>query len=36
LARERLGWEPMVPLRDGLEHTADWFRRSLDLRPSPG
>jgi dTDP-glucose 4,6-dehydratase len=35
LARERLGWEPVVPLRDGLARTADWFRRSLDLRPSP-
>jgi dTDP-glucose 4,6-dehydratase len=33
LARERLGWQPMVPLRVGLERTADWFRRSLDLRP---
>jgi dTDP-glucose 4,6-dehydratase len=29
LARERLGWEPLVPLRDGLQRTADWFRRSL-------
>jgi nucleoside-diphosphate-sugar epimerase len=35
LARERLGWEPIVPLREGLERTADWFRRSLGLRPSP-
>jgi dTDP-glucose 4,6-dehydratase len=36
LARERLGWEPVVPLREGLERTANWFRRSLGLRPSRG
>ncbi|WP_105419152.1 UDP-glucuronic acid decarboxylase family protein [Neorhizobium sp. T25_27] len=24
-ARELLGWEPKVPLREGLRHTADWF-----------
>ncbi|MCJ9670777.1 MULTISPECIES: UDP-glucuronic acid decarboxylase family protein [unclassified Neorhizobium] len=24
-ARELLGWEPKVPLREGLQHTADWF-----------
>ncbi|MGH9289520.1 MAG: SDR family NAD-dependent epimerase/dehydratase, partial [Acidimicrobiales bacterium] len=35
LARERLGWEPLVPLREGLERTADWFRRSLGLRSQP-
>jgi dTDP-glucose 4,6-dehydratase len=35
LAREQLGWEPVVPLREGLERTADWFRRSLGLRPPP-
>jgi dTDP-glucose 4,6-dehydratase len=29
LARERLGWEPQVPLREGLERTAAWFRQSL-------
>jgi dTDP-glucose 4,6-dehydratase len=34
LAREQLGWEPVVPLREGLERTADWFRQSLELRPS--
>jgi UDP-glucuronate decarboxylase len=28
-ARTRLGWEPRVELREGLERTADWFRRSL-------
>jgi len=30
LARERLGWEPTVPLREGLERTIEWFR-SIDL-----
>jgi len=30
LARERLGWEPTVELRDGLARTIDWFR-SVDL-----
>jgi len=29
LARERLGWEPTVPLREGLARTADWMRRTL-------
>ena len=24
-ASELLGWEPKVPLREGLRHTADWF-----------
>ena len=31
LAREHLGWEPDVPLREGLVRTADWFRRTLGL-----
>jgi UDP-glucuronate decarboxylase len=26
LAKERLGWEPTVPLREGLERTIAWFR----------
>ena len=26
-AREWLGWEPAVPLREGLRHTIDYFRR---------
>jgi UDP-glucuronate decarboxylase len=30
LARERLGWEPKVPLRDGLRRTIEWFM-SVDL-----
>jgi dTDP-glucose 4,6-dehydratase len=29
LARELLGWEPEVPLREGLARTADWFRQAL-------
>ena len=29
LARELLGWEPGVDLRDGLARTADWFRQAL-------
>ncbi|GAG47561.1 unnamed protein product, partial [marine sediment metagenome] len=30
LARERLGWEPIVPLGDGLAKTIEWFR-SIDM-----
>jgi UDP-glucuronate decarboxylase len=30
LARSRLGWEPTVPLREGLARTIDWFR-TIDL-----
>lgn len=26
LARERLGWEPTIELRDGLQKTIDWFK----------
>jgi UDP-glucuronate decarboxylase len=35
LARQRLGWEPAVSLRDGLVQTIDWFRsiRMSDYRP---
>jgi dTDP-glucose 4,6-dehydratase len=29
VARRELGWEPTVPLRDGLERTVDWFRTRL-------
>jgi nucleoside-diphosphate-sugar epimerase len=28
-ARERLGWEPRVPLREGLEKTVAWYRTRL-------
>lgn len=31
LAKQRLQWQPTVPLRDGLARTIDWFR-SLDIR----
>ena len=30
LAREKLGWQPTVKLRDGLARTIDWFRK-IDL-----
>ena len=30
LARQRLGWEPQVALREGLAKTIDWFR-SIDV-----
>ena len=30
LARSRLGWEPTIPLREGLANTIQWFR-SIDL-----
>jgi UDP-glucuronate decarboxylase len=30
LARQRLGWEPTVALREGLAKTIDWFR-SIDV-----
>jgi UDP-glucuronate decarboxylase len=30
LAKGKLGWEPTIPLREGLERTIAWFR-SVDL-----
>ena len=30
LAREQLGWQPTIKLRDGLAKTIDWFR-SIDM-----
>jgi len=30
LAREKLGWQPTVPLREGLAKTIEWFR-SIDI-----
>ena len=30
IARDRLGWTPEVPLRTGLERTADYFRQVLE------
>lgn len=29
-AKELLGWEPKVGVREGLERTVDWFRDHLD------
>jgi UDP-glucuronate decarboxylase len=29
LARERLGWQPSVPVRDGLRQTVEYFRAAL-------
>jgi UDP-glucuronate decarboxylase len=31
-ARELLGWEPRIALRDGLAKTIEYFRTSLDMR----
>ncbi len=35
LAKQKLGWEPKMPLREGLQRTIDWFRtiRIDDYRP---
>lgn len=35
LARQRLGWQPTIPLSEGLQRTVDWFRtiRWSDYRP---
>ncbi len=30
-AKQVLGWEPVVPLEEGLAHTSDYFRRRLGL-----
>lgn len=30
LAREKLGWQPAIPLDEGLEKTIDYFRKTLD------
>ena len=30
LAQEELGWEPKVPLAEGLARTIDYFRSNLD------
>lgn len=35
LARQELNWEPKIPLREGLEHTINWFKsiKLGDYRP---
>lgn len=35
LAKEKLGWEPKIPLVQGLEHTIEWFQsiNLSDYRP---
>jgi dTDP-glucose 4,6-dehydratase len=35
LARTLLGWEPKVPLREGLESTIRYFREALSIQPRP-
>jgi dTDP-glucose 4,6-dehydratase len=34
-ARTELGWEPQIPLREGIEHTVAWFREKLGLSAPP-
>jgi dTDP-glucose 4,6-dehydratase len=31
LAREVLGWEPEIPIADGLKNTIAWFREHPEL-----
>jgi nucleoside-diphosphate-sugar epimerase len=31
--REVCGWEPSVPLEEGLRRTIDWYREHPDVRP---
>ncbi len=35
LAKKQLGWEPKIPLREGLKQTIDWFKtiKLSDYRP---
>ncbi len=35
LAKKQLGWQPRIPLREGLQRTIDWFRsiNMADFRP---
>ncbi len=32
LARKELGWEPRVPVEEGLRRTRDWFAEELARR----
>jgi len=32
LARQELGWEPKIPLEEGLQPTIDWFREALEKK----
>ncbi|WP_128379374.1 UDP-glucuronic acid decarboxylase family protein [Streptomyces cavernae] len=34
-ARDVLGWQPQVPLEEGLQHTIDWFVSQHDARSEP-
>ena len=34
LAKEKIGWEPTVPLEEGLRKTIDWFR-TIDINQYP-
>jgi dTDP-glucose 4,6-dehydratase len=31
LARAALGWEPRVPIEEGLRRTVDWFAQHPDV-----
>ncbi|MBD3336572.1 MAG: NAD-dependent epimerase/dehydratase family protein [Candidatus Eisenbacteria bacterium] len=33
LAREKLGWEPQVDIRDALIRTVEWFQEALKAKP---
>ena len=35
LARTRLGWEPVVPLREGLAYMIDDFKTRLSIKDTP-
>ncbi|HJQ72843.1 MAG TPA: GDP-mannose 4,6-dehydratase, partial [Actinomycetota bacterium] len=36
LARDRLGWSPQIPLREGLSKTIGWIRRDGAPEPAEG
>jgi dTDP-glucose 4,6-dehydratase len=35
LAWNRLGWEPLIPLRDGLARTLEWMRKTAETVSGP-